>query len=96
MAGSGSTRVVAVHASVLINLIHVDRLDLLRSLQGWEFVVPEQIAEEVSDPEQARMLASAIREGHLKGEPSTEPAVIAACLTIGRLGQGSRFPSVPT
>jgi len=78
VAGAGSTRVVTVDATVLINLIHVGRLDILGSLRGWEFVVSEQVAEEVSDPEQARMLASALAEGHLRTEPSTEPAEIAA------------------
>ncbi len=88
MAGSGSKRVVAVDATIVINLIHVDRLDLLGRLEGWDFIVPEQVAEEVSDPEQSRILAGALASGHLRVEPITEPPEIAIYaelrLTMGR------------
>jgi predicted nucleic acid-binding protein len=38
------TRVVVTDANVLINLLHVSRLDLLSTLPGHEFVVPEHVA----------------------------------------------------
>ena len=39
MAAVERIRVVVTDANVLINLIHVGRLDLLGSLSGYEFVV---------------------------------------------------------
>src|SRR5437867_2060655 len=74
MAASIPARVVVVDTSVVINLVHVNRLDILGRLDGWEFVVPEQIVEEVSEPSQAAMLMDALIAGHLRKEPSTKTA----------------------
>ena len=73
MASIRPARVVVVDASVLINFIHVDRLDILGRLSGFEFVVPEQVVAEVSDPDQAPKLADALQAGHLQKEPSVAP-----------------------
>ena len=77
MPESGATRIVAVDASVLINLIRAGRLSLLGAIAGRRFVVPEQVVEEVSHPEQAAALDHAIRAGHVRREPSTDPSEIA-------------------
>ena len=45
---SQPARIVVTDASVLINLIHVDRLDLLGALPGFEFVVPPEVESEVA------------------------------------------------
>ncbi|MCP4661569.1 MAG: hypothetical protein GY856_39720 [bacterium] len=37
-------------ANILINLIHVGRLDLLDLLEAFEFVVPEPVAAEITHP----------------------------------------------
>ena len=60
------TRVVVTDANVLINLIHVGRLDLLGSLSAYEFVVPPEVEAEVSIPEQAQALDHAFDAGHIE------------------------------
>jgi hypothetical protein len=58
----------------MINLIHVNRLDLLGQMPPWEFVIPEQVVKEVSDRAQACILAEAIAKGILRTDTSTNPA----------------------
>jgi predicted nucleic acid-binding protein len=53
-------RIVVSDANVLINLIHVDRLSLLGALEGLEFVIPDQVVNEVTSPEQAPILEAAL------------------------------------
>jgi predicted nucleic acid-binding protein len=78
-----------VDASVLINLIHVNRLDLLGSLEGFEFVVTDQTIEEVQYPEQAAALRGAFERGWLRREESTDPAEIAAYADLSAvMGKG--------
>ncbi len=43
-------KVLVVDASVLINLLIVDRVDLLLHLPFQEFVVPEDVEAEITDP----------------------------------------------
>ena len=38
---------MVVDANVLINLAHLDRLDLLGALEGFDFVIPEEVRQEV-------------------------------------------------
>jgi len=60
-------RTVVLDASVVINLIHAGRLDLLGKIEGYEFVVPEQvIALEVTYPEQAQALSAALEAGWVR------------------------------
>ena len=66
MASAERTRVVVTDANVLINLIHVGRLDMLGALAGYEFVVPPEVEAEVSIPEQAEVLACGFDEGHIE------------------------------
>ena len=42
--------VVLTDTSVLINFLHLDRLDLLGKLPGYEFQVPDHVVEEIRDP----------------------------------------------
>ena len=53
-------RVVAADANVLINLIHVARLDLCGVIPGHEFVVPDHVREEITDAAQRAALEDAI------------------------------------
>lgn len=86
---SGPTRIVAVDASVLINLIRAGRLDLLHAIEGLQFVVPEQVVEEISRPEQASALDHAIQAGYVQREPSTDPNEIASYAELRlRMGKG--------
>ena len=51
--------VVVTNANVLINLIHIDRLDLLGALASYEFVVPPEVEAEIRVPDYSRALARA-------------------------------------
>ena len=66
MAAVERTRVVVTDANVLINLIHVGRLDMLGALAGYDFVVPPEVEAEVRIPEQAEVLARGFDEGHIE------------------------------
>ena len=59
-------RIVVTDANVLINLIQVDRLDLLGALPGLGFIVPYEVESEIVVPAQSQALASAIGTGHLR------------------------------
>ncbi len=41
--GSSIVRVVVTDTNILINLIHIGRLDLLGKLPPYSFVVPEEV-----------------------------------------------------
>ena len=58
--------VVATNANVLINLIHVDQLDLLGSIAGYEFVVPPEVEAEISVPDHSQALARAFDADHIR------------------------------
>jgi hypothetical protein len=60
------TRVVVTDTCILINLIHVGRLSLLGDLPEYEFVIPDHVYEEVTNPEQRRVLDEALAHGRLK------------------------------
>ena len=57
--------VVVTDASVLINFLHMQRLDLLGSLPGYRFVVPEHVVREILRPAQGTILAQAFDDGTL-------------------------------
>jgi hypothetical protein len=58
-------RIVLPDTNVLINFIHIDRLGLLGNLPDHQFLVPEHVIEEVSDPGQRERLEAAFRSGFL-------------------------------
>jgi len=60
-----SHTIVVTDANVLINFLHMQRLDLLGSLPGYRFVVPEHVVREILRPEQGTMLAQAFDDGTL-------------------------------
>lgn len=53
-------RIVVTDANILINLIHALALDLLGRLDGYEFVIVDQVEAEITRPEQAIALRHAI------------------------------------
>ncbi len=65
-------RVVFTDTNILINLLHLGRLDLLGALRGFEFIVPEPVANELVLPEQADGLQRAALDGHVAIEPLTD------------------------
>lgn len=85
----GAARTVVVDATVVIHLANAGRLDLLGSLEGWDFVAPDQVVEEVIYPEQAAALARALDVGHLRREASTDLAELALYAELERrMGRG--------
>lgn len=84
-----TTRVVVTDACVLINLIHVGRLPVLGDLPGYEFVVPDHVYEEVTDPGQRQALDDAIDHGKLREESLTDLSSIDLYASLrASLGRG--------
>jgi predicted nucleic acid-binding protein len=69
---STPARVVVIDSNVLINLMHVSRLGLLGSIPKHEFVVPDHVREEITNPGQISRLDATIAEGSLKLESITD------------------------
>jgi len=72
-----STTIVVADASVLINLIHIRRLELLATFEGLAFVIPEEVVQEISDQVQAAALAQALEQGYVRAEACAAPAELA-------------------
>lgn len=86
---TASIKTVAVDANVLINLIHVNRLDLLGKLEGFEFAVPGQVIEDVKYPEQAAALHDALAQSWVRREENTDPTEISVYADLSRvMGKG--------
>jgi len=82
-------RIVVTDSNVLINLMHVSRLDLLRSLPGHEFVVPDHVREEITNPDQRAALDAAIGAGTVKLESITDLDALATFTElIAHIGRG--------
>lgn len=65
MTTNAETIVVITDANVLINPLRIGQLPLLARLNGYRFVVPEDVTKEIKDPEQREALASAVAAGYL-------------------------------
>ena len=86
---AGSRTVVVTDANVLINLMHVARLDLCARLPGFEFVVPEHVREEIIEPSQRSALDEAVDRGAYRVEAITSMAAVDLFAElIGFLGRG--------
>ncbi len=62
---SSVTSVVVTDANIIINLLHVNRIDLLGQLRPYSFVVPEEVIVEIRDPGQSAALQEALNHGLL-------------------------------
>jgi predicted nucleic acid-binding protein len=96
--GSSIVRVVVTDTNILINLLHIGRLDLLAQLPPYSFVVPEEVVKEVRDPQQAQALRTAMSSGLLSEVQLADPAELkvyadliqilgsgeAACLSLAQ------------
>ncbi len=81
--------IVVSDANVLINLMHVARLDLCTRLPGLEFVVPDHVRDEITGANQRSMLDRAVAEGHLSIATITDPdGITLFAELIRRLGRG--------
>lgn len=82
-------RIVVTDANVLINLMHVSRLDLLAKIPNHEFVVPEHVREEITIPEQRTILDAAVSEGWLSIEILDDLGAITVFTDlIAHIGRG--------
>jgi predicted nucleic acid-binding protein len=70
---SSRKRIVVADAGVLINLIHVNALQLLGRLASLEFVVIEHVVQEIIRPDQAAALAQAMQQGWIRRESLDRP-----------------------
>ena len=96
--GLSIVRVVVTDTNILINLIHIGRLDLLGKLPPYSFVVPEEVVKELREPQQAQALQAAISSGLLVEVQLADPAELklyadliqilgsgeAACLSLAQ------------
>ncbi len=60
-----TARVIVSDANVLINFVHIGRLDLMGLLSGLEFVIPEEVKAEIKNPEQRAAVQAAVDAGHI-------------------------------
>lgn len=82
-------RIVVTDANVLINLMHVSRLDLLAKIPNHEFVVPEHVREEITIPEQRTTLDAAVSERWLTIEVLDDLGAITVFTElIAHIGRG--------
>lgn len=66
MPTNAETVVVVTDANVLINLIRIGQLPLLSQLDGYRFLVPAEVVNEITEPDQREALSWALTEGHLE------------------------------
>jgi predicted nucleic acid-binding protein len=66
-----------VDANVLINLMHVGRLDLLGRLPGYAFAVTPDVIAEIVRPDQKRQIEAALEAGTLRREELSDPTAVA-------------------
>jgi predicted nucleic acid-binding protein len=60
-----SVAVVVTDANILINFMRAERLPLLGALASFEFVIPEEVVAEITDPVQREQLEAALTRGEL-------------------------------
>lgn len=65
MVAEEANIVIVTDANVMINFIHIGRLDLLAKLPGMRFVAPEDAVAEITDAAQATDLHAALEKGGL-------------------------------
>jgi predicted nucleic acid-binding protein len=70
------TPTVVVDTNVLINLMHVGRIEILRGLRPFHFVITEEIAGEIEWPLEQEQLEKALAAGILRKEPTSDLAVV--------------------
>ena len=89
MLGMRKAKTVVVDATVVIHLANAGQLHLLGALSGWEFVIPDQVVEEIRQPAQVAALLHALQVGYLRQESSTDPEEIAVYAEFKqRMGKG--------
>ncbi len=75
-------KIVVLDASVLINFLILDRIDLLGALPGRQFLIPQEVEKEITHATHVLLLQKAISDGHVCIEESTDLAEIALATDI--------------
>lgn len=65
-------RIVSVDASVLINFLLLDRVDILAALPDHRFVVSDAVCKEITRPDQKDLLSDAFDANHLKRQENSD------------------------
>lgn len=76
---------VATDSSVLINFLHLSRLDLFGSLAELEFLVPEQVEQEILDPGHKAQLETAIRQAQVQRHRAQGPRALTVYADLRRV-----------
>jgi predicted nucleic acid-binding protein len=80
---------VSVDASTLINFLLLDRVDLLGSLNAFDFLVPTEVKGEILDETQRARLEAGFASGHLAEIQLASPEELATYAELrDRLGAG--------
>ena len=92
LVGALTSTLVVTDASVLVNFLRIDRMDLIAG-HSHEFIVTDHVADEISDryPEQQQRFASAVKAGALSQQSVTNPSEVSLFGRLsasGRLGAG--------
>jgi predicted nucleic acid-binding protein len=61
-----STTVVVTDANVLINFCHLERLSLFGRLAPLRFLVPQEVVDEIEEPDQRAAMGDALAAGHIE------------------------------
>ena len=69
--------VVVTDTSILINLVHTGHLSLLGRLQGFRFVVSDEVIAEIVQADQKQIIEEAISAGHVQRESISTPDELA-------------------
>lgn len=84
-----SFKVVITDTTVLINLIHIDRLELLGRLPPFEFLVADEVAAEITNSAQMPMLNAAFGAGSIQKVTFTDLDTLTLTAELRRsLGLG--------
>lgn len=82
-------QIIVTDANVLINLMHVSRLDICAHLPDYRFVVPDHVQHEIENAAQRAMLADSVARGTLRIESITDiGALTLFTRLIVHLGRG--------
>jgi predicted nucleic acid-binding protein len=81
-APARETRVVVTDANVVINFIHAGMLGDLPAMVNMDFLVTDEVYEEVTRPEQRQILDAALATGTWSRESMFEPDSIALFATL--------------
>lgn len=75
--------IVVTDENVLINLIHIGRLDICSRLPGYEFIGPDHVRDEIKNPNQRKELDNAAQRGVFRVEAITDLAPITFYAALG-------------